>query len=245
LLDQGIVEMETLLARYQADGAKFLDGIPKELLPGLHYLGNFGGSAMYCLNTGKELLLVDAPGDEQLVAFLTARFQKLGWEGRKVTAVLLTSIDAEATGGLAALVQHSGCSVVTASAGEEEVRRLCPAGVKILPLAELEKQTWSVQGITVKGRGRVPVAYRARWAGKTVLASGRIPLKTSQATMPAMIHAIAGPDGNVPGYLQSLATLSQVHPDLWLPALPVHGQNANLYDQDWLKVLGQNQRLLQ
>jgi hypothetical protein len=34
-----------------------------------------------------------------------------------------------------------------------------------------------------------------------------------------------------------------VTPDLWLPAVPVHGQNANLYDRDWENVLGQNRQL--
>src|SRR5262249_61299204 len=42
LLDEGIAEMEKLLARYQSDGEGFLDGHPKELLPGLHYLGHVG-----------------------------------------------------------------------------------------------------------------------------------------------------------------------------------------------------------
>ncbi|MCI0457693.1 MAG: MBL fold metallo-hydrolase [Gemmataceae bacterium] len=100
LLDQGIAEMEQLLARYETDGANFLDGIPKELLSGLHYLGDFGGSAMYCLSSPTDLFLVDAPGDAALVHFLAARFQKLGWERRKLTAVLLTSVGEEATAGL-------------------------------------------------------------------------------------------------------------------------------------------------
>src|SRR5262249_11486497 len=47
LLDRGIRHMETLLARYKADGALFLDGNPKQLLPDLYYLGNFHGAAAY------------------------------------------------------------------------------------------------------------------------------------------------------------------------------------------------------
>ena len=30
---------------------------------------------------------------------------------------------------------------------------------------------------------------------------------------------------------------------LWLPGVPVHGQNANLYDDDWVKVLTRNRQL--
>ena len=41
-------------------------------------------------------------------------------------------------------------------------------------------------------------------------------------------------------YLRALDRLAEVTPDLWLPAVPVHGQNANLYDRDWDKVLEQN-----
>jgi hypothetical protein len=40
-----------------------------------------------------------------------------------------------------------------------------------------------------------------------------------------------------------LAALAGVAPDLWLPAVPVHGQNANLYDDDWARVLEQNRQL--
>ena len=47
LLDQGIRDVETLLARFKADGANFLDDKPKRLLPDLYYLGNFRGAAIY------------------------------------------------------------------------------------------------------------------------------------------------------------------------------------------------------
>jgi glyoxylase-like metal-dependent hydrolase (beta-lactamase superfamily II) len=46
MLDRGIHEMDQLVARYTADGADFLDGHPKRLLPDLYYLGDFQGSAM-------------------------------------------------------------------------------------------------------------------------------------------------------------------------------------------------------
>src|SRR5262245_20970150 len=61
-LDAGITAMEELLTRRARDGANFLDGTPRELRPGLHYLGDLDGSAVYCLNTSKGLFLFDAPG---------------------------------------------------------------------------------------------------------------------------------------------------------------------------------------
>ncbi len=47
ILDGGIREMVRLVARYQADGADFLDGVSKPLLPDLFYLGDFSGRAVY------------------------------------------------------------------------------------------------------------------------------------------------------------------------------------------------------
>lgn len=165
LLDQGIAEMERLLARYEADGANFLDGIPKELLPGLHYLGDFGGAAVYCLDTPKGLFLVDAPGDALLVDFLAARFQKLGWQGRTLTAVLLTSASPEATAGLAALVQRTGCQVVAPEAGIEAIRRLCPAEAKLLTGEDLEKSGWFDVGTPSRAAAWLP--WLIRCAGAT------------------------------------------------------------------------------
>ena len=60
LLDGGIRDMETLLARYEADGADFLDGQPRTLLPDLEYLGDFGGSAVYGLFAESRFFLVNA-----------------------------------------------------------------------------------------------------------------------------------------------------------------------------------------
>jgi glyoxylase-like metal-dependent hydrolase (beta-lactamase superfamily II) len=243
LLDRGIAEMERLLARYDADGANFLDGIARELRPGLHYLGNFGGSAVYCLDTPRGLVLVDAPGDALLGAFLANRFKKLGWEGRQVAAVLLTSAGPEATGGLAGIVQKMGCRVVAPKAGLETVRRLCPAGTRILTGDDLGRgDGFEARSLPLGGRGQA-AAYVVRWADKTVLFSGRIPVKLSDPAAEQLVHDVAGPGGNVAEYLKSLDRLAQVHPALWLPAVPVHGQNANLYDGDWAGVLEQNRRV--
>jgi glyoxylase-like metal-dependent hydrolase (beta-lactamase superfamily II) len=244
VLDQGIAEMERLLARYQADGANFLDGHPRELLPGLHYLGNCGGRAVYAFHTPKGLFLSDAPGGDGLIEFLGRRFKELGWEGQKPAAVLLTSADPEATAGLAALVRRHGCRVVAPRGGLETVRPLCPAGT-ILSAAENFGMAdgFDVQTIPLGGRGRAPVAYQVRWAGKTVLLSGRIPTKLSLVESERLLSEVAPLSGSSEHYLKALDRLTAVHPALWLPAVPVYGQNANLYDDDWEKVLAQNRQL--
>ncbi len=245
LLDGGIAEMETLLARYQADGASFLDGTPKELLPGLRYLGDCGGLPVYCLNGPRGLFLFDAPGGPGLIAFLAEAFKKLGWAGRKPTAVLLTSASEPATAGLADLVRSSGCEVVVSKVGLEAVRRLCPPGTKVLGDDDLTTKGWfEVRCIPLQGRGLAPLTYVVTWAGKTVLISGRIPVKMSLAAAEQLAAEVNSPGGSPDGYQKSLECLAEVHPALWLTALPVHGQNANLYDDDWTKVLEQNRRPL-
>jgi glyoxylase-like metal-dependent hydrolase (beta-lactamase superfamily II) len=245
LLDRGIAEMERLVARYEADGADFLDGIRKELLPGLHYLGDLDDAAVYCLDTPKGLFLFDAPGGAVLAEFLAARFRKLGWAGRKPAVVLLTSADETATAGLAALVRDTGCAVVAPKAGLAQVRRLCPDQTEMIAAEDLAKKNWfDVRTVPLAGRGLAPVAYQLRWAGKTVLLPGRIPMKLTTPIADRLLRDVKGPGGNVTQYLQALDRLAAVNPDLWLPAVPVHGQNANLYDDDWKKVLAKNRQIL-
>ncbi len=244
LLDRGTRDMEQLLARYDADGEDFLDGSPRELLPGLHSLGDLGGAAVYCLASRAGLFLFDAPGGGALVGFLRERFRGLGWEGRKPTAVLLTSTDEAATSGLAALVKETGCRVVAPKAGLDVVRAVCPPGTELLTEGDLAGKGWfEVRAIPLAGRGHAALAYRFPWAGKTVLVSGRIPVKASVPSVEQMFRDVFGPAGNRDEYLRSLDDLKDVGPDLWLPAVPVHGQNANLYDRDWAQVLERNREL--
>jgi glyoxylase-like metal-dependent hydrolase (beta-lactamase superfamily II) len=243
LLDQGVSEMERLIARYEVDGANFLDGNPKELMPGLHYLGDCGGRPVYCLAAPTGLFVFDAPGGPALVEFLTERFKQLGWRARRPTAVLLTSADREATSGLAALVRDSGCQVLAPEAGLEDVRRICPPGTRLLGDRALAQAGWfEGWSIPLRGRGAAPVAYEVRWGGKTVLFSGRIPVKLNLAEGERLVSEVTGAGGDLDAYRESLDRLAAVRPALWLPAVPVHGQNANVYDDEWSKVLARNRQ---
>jgi hypothetical protein len=115
----------------------------------------------------------------------------------------------------------------------------------VLGAEDLQNPGWfDLQAIPLRGRGLTPVAYRMHWAGKTVLLSGRIPVKLGTPTAEQLLQDVAG-EGSIDKYLDSLDRLAKAKPDLWLPAVPVHGQNANLYDDDWEKVLVQNRHVFQ
>jgi glyoxylase-like metal-dependent hydrolase (beta-lactamase superfamily II) len=246
MLDEGIRDMETLLARYEADGADFLDGHPKALLPDFYYLGDRGGSAVYGFFAASRLFLVDAPGGPGLTEFVRERLRQLGREPQPPAAVLLTACGAEETSALKELLEKDHPRVIAASAGFPRLRESFPAGTDFLPAEELAGQRWfPVAIVTVAGRGPAPVAYRLNWHGKTVLVSGRIPVKISQEAGQALIADLTHPPGDVRGYFSTLTRLHDgASPDLWLPAIPTHGQNANLYGGQWSREIEENLRVV-
>lgn len=242
ILDAGIRDMETLLARYEADGADFLDGNPKALLPDLYYLGDRGGAAVYAFFAGSRLYLVDATGGPGLAGFVEARLRQLGHEPAKPSAVFLTACGPRETAGLADLVAACHPEVFAASSGLARLREAMPAGTVISPAEELESRGWfPITTISLDGRGLDPIAYRLTWAGKAVLLSGRIPVKMSQEAGESLIADLTHPPGDVRAYFASLTRLHDgAPPDLWLPAVPTQGQNANLYDDEWTREFEQN-----
>jgi glyoxylase-like metal-dependent hydrolase (beta-lactamase superfamily II) len=241
LLDQGIRDMETLVARYEADGADFLDGIPKQLLPDLYYLGDFRGVAVYGLFAMSKFFVVDAPGGAGLVEFLNASLSRLGREPVAPTAVLLTACGAGETAGLKELVEKCHTQVVVSTEGLDSLKESCPAGTIVLSADELPAKSWfSVKPIPLRGRGLAPVGYQVEWAGKTVLFSGRIPIKINQKSGQALIADLANSRDDLRDYFASLNRLLPLKPDLWLPLIPVDDQNANLYDTDWQREITEN-----
>jgi glyoxylase-like metal-dependent hydrolase (beta-lactamase superfamily II) len=244
ILDRGIAEMATLQARYQADGADFLDGAAKRLLSDLYYLGNFRGGAVYGFFASSKLFLVDAPGGTGLLPFVKGRLQRLGREPAEPTAVLLTSCDPGATAGLKELVAACHPLVVVSAAGLGAVRGTCPPGTTLLAAEQLPSRGWfEVTPVRLRGRGTAPMAYRLRWAGKTVLFAGRIPMRVQPQSEAALLAELSGSREATLDYLASVYRLGEPKPDLWLPGVPVDGQNANLYDSEWPDILADNYRV--
>jgi glyoxylase-like metal-dependent hydrolase (beta-lactamase superfamily II) len=245
LLDAGIREMEALLARYERDGAGFLDGTPKKLLPDLYYLGEHEGSAVYGFFASSKFFIVATPGAPGLSGFLKDRLEQLGVKPAAPTAVLLTSCGPEATAGLREFVETTHAAVVASAAGLATVREACPTGTVVLSAEEAAKKGWfEVTPLGLRGRGVAPIAYVVRWAGRTVLFSGRMPVKADRAAVAGLLADLNESRGNATDYAASLRELSGVKPELWLPAVPVDGQNARLYDRDWDAIIAENRKLL-
>jgi glyoxylase-like metal-dependent hydrolase (beta-lactamase superfamily II) len=246
LLDRGVRDMETLVGRYETDGADFLDGNPKRLLPDLYYLGDFGGNAVYALVAASKLYLVNAPGGPEgqgLSAFVETRLESLGVSPRSPAGVLLTSCDPKSAAGLKGLIEASHVKVVAGVAGVEGVKSLCPPGTVVLPADELSGQGWfTVLPVALRGRGQAPTAYVVPWAGKTVLFTGLIPSGLGVGAQEALAADLAGSREDALEYLVALTALADLEPNLWLPAVPSDDQNANLYDHQWKETVAENSR---
>jgi hypothetical protein len=67
-------------------------------------------------------------------------------------------------------------------------------------------------------------------------------LASAEAAM-RLMQDVRAADGGPVRFVESLDRLSEEKPDLWLPAVPGNGQNANLYDADWVKVFRLNREL--
>ena len=242
MLDKGIGDVEALLARYAADGADFLDGKPKSLLPDLYYLGDFANTAVYGFFVNSKFYLIDAPGGPGLFEFVMTRLKDLGAKPEPPSAVLLTSCNPRDIGGLKELVEKSHAQVVVSPPGIPYIKAMLPAGTSVLSAADLSKQGWfDVTTIPLKGRGRAPMAYVLKWpGGQIVLFSGRIPILLDHAAMEGLASDLGNARNNIMEYLDSINKLEKIQPNLWLPSLPSDDQNANVYDNSWKDTISKN-----
>ncbi len=241
LMDVGIREMEVLLARFEADGADFLDAAPKRLLADLYYLGDFQGTAVYGFFASSRWFLVNAPGGPGLAGFVKAGLRGLGREPIAPAGVLLTSCDPDSTAGLNELIATWHPQVAAAPEGLARLRQRCASGTVLLSSEDLPRASWpAIVSIPVAGRGLAQAAYQVQLAGHSVLFTGRIPLKINPRVSESLTVDFLNGQADVHAYVVSLQKLQQQQPQLWLPALPVEGQNANLYDKDWQQTLQDN-----
>ena len=74
--------------------------------------------------------------------------------------------------------------------------------------------------------------------------SGRLPIKLLETPVLDLLRDFAQGRGNSSDYYDALNRLGSLKPDLWLPAQPWNGQNANLYGSEWNDLLAGNRKLL-
>ena len=242
LIDLGIRDLETLLERFNSDGALFLDGNPKKLLPDLYYLGTYKGAEIYGLIAAGRFFLVDAPGGSGLRQFVDARLRHLGVPpAGGATTILLTSCGAEATAGLKDMLAEGHGTVVAPSAGIDVIKSSVPETVEVIPAEQIGDEHWfQMTPITLRGRGLAPMAYWLQWGGKSVLFSGRIPIRVKEETKIELMSEISRSTEMAVDYRATMDRLDKLRPDLWLPAVATDGRNANLYDHEWEDILADN-----
>jgi len=243
MLDSGIDEMRRLVDRYATDGENFLDGHPKRLLPDLYYLGDFHNVAVYVFFAASKLFVVNAPGGPGLSAFLATRLRELGRQPAEPTAILLTACSERETAGLEELVSASGAHVFAAPADIAAVRQLCPPETIVASAYELSRRGWfPVTAVALGGPQASPIAYLVDLCDKNVLFSGTIPAGIDPNSPDELLARLAKSRQNAQAYHAALVRLATVRPDLWLPAVPYHSRNANLYGNEWVEILEKYER---
>ncbi len=245
LIQAGVNDMKTLLARYEADGRDFLDGEPREILPGLLYLGELHEQAIYVLRDQGKLFLIDAPGGEDLPVFLTERLGNLRQAGSDVSGILLTSLAAEQTAGLRALLARSKPALIAPDDLVPRLRDAIPAGAEILASSQLALRFGiHAKTIALAKLGTPCWAYSFDWGGKRVLCTGAFLTKVNQAAAADLAQRLGRQKDRIQDFFLALQRLHDTQPDLWLPSHPVHAQNANLYSLDWERVIEDNLKVL-
>jgi hypothetical protein len=242
LLNNAIARLETVVARHDRDGADFLDGRPKELLPGLHYWGAVNGSSVYALVAQPDaLLLFGAPDVADPVAFVRRCCEDAGLPPMVPTIVALTSTAAADTRGLARFAEATGCAVHAPRAGLDAVRRICADGTTVLASEDLAGgESFAADVIVIDGPDAPSVAYVLSVSGKCVVLSGRYPATITSPARAREFRSHFGGASNVQAFLRSLDRLARVRADLWLPLDPYADRNANVYDDEWPRAVAEN-----
>lgn len=246
LLQRGIRECLTITSRFESDGADFLADDPFEIEDGIAYLGRFDDHPIYMVFVAGAVVLFDAPAGDGLMEFIRSRLERLGRALPAQRFVLLTASDGRGTGGLAGLVAESGFVPVAPRAGIDSWQRRLPPATAVLPA---EDWNWpdgsAVRVHPLPGLDRTAVAYEFISARKKVLVSGRVPVVPMERAMHRIFRDLGEPGGNATTLAAALNDLRKVRPDIWLPATIVNDQNANLYDDEWEKLIDRNRELIE
>jgi len=244
MLSNGIKEMEQLQSRYEKGYAAFLDDVPKGLLRDLYYFGDFKEAAVYGFFTGSTFTLVNAPGGAGLYRFLTTRMTQLGLKPTMPSTVLLTSASPVQTAGLGDILANCQSTIAAPAAVRGTIAKVCKSGTQIVSDEEMAAKNWSdkmIRPLLVDGLNFN--FYLLKFGDKTILFTDCIPVKPmpGAAKRPELARKLAQADKEQ--IREMLVPLRELGPDLWLPAVPTDGQNANLNVGEWNDILDWNEQL--
>ncbi len=246
-------EVQAVVQRQQEDGKDYLDGIPKEIEVGLYYLGNLENVAVYGLISADAFIVINAPGGNQWTEWLRDQFETLAIEFREPDAVLLTSlVETDSSG----LVDIAPTTPVMASGrhqafgtddqrrpvlDEEALRDLADVPVEVISIGDPDPfalaYVFTINEKRVLVTSSAPRNIALDWVSrKSGAATGSL-LQPQATDLRTQIQASELERAR---YTVALDAVAEVRPDIWLPSLPLTGQNANLYDQSWNRIMNAN-----
>lgn len=248
LLQPAKDELQTLISRHEQDGADFLDKTAKQIAAGLWHLGIVDGVSVYWIDDGSKTYLVNAPGDDDFSTYLLEQLDGLGLDAKEPDVVLLTSAKPENRSGLPFI--HTEPTIVTnlfgvGSLHSASLKNVMDAAsfassveteIEFIEFTEGMACTWKTDGKTVLLTPNIPRHMAIRWKDRRtgmVQSSLRLELKMQLRTELKSKPFAAN-------YREALEKLRDVKPDIWLPAKPMSGQNANLYDDQWNRIIDEN-----
>ena len=253
LLEPARAELQQTVARHRQDGADFLDGVPKEILPGAYYLGDISNAAVYCFVTQQDLVLFNAPGGKEFGQFVQDRLAKLGVEHRKPTAVVLTSTEPRLHGGLASFPPDTPV-IVSDLAVETLKQRGIASAISHQQLPQ--RISFPIQRVALAGHDQADTAFFFTWRQKRVAVtsellsrvamrwtdriSGHRTYSSLQPQLKRLQQHLSKASSDPHAFMDATRRLGETAVDVWLPTVPAWGQNANLYDDDWAIVLSTN-----
>lgn len=253
LLQPAQAELEQAARRQSQDGKDFLDGVAKEIEPGLYYLGEFGGMAVYCIAHDQQMIVINAPGGDGFAKFLSTQFEALGLPPQEPAVVLLTSSDYHSRSGLSSLATpplvvapEPALNTLLERGVENAMSHKDLAAIATFPIQTIQidetlSYVFSLGTKQVLVTPAVPRNVMLVWTNRQ---TGHKKSSVMQPQTDQLLAALSGSPAAANMYQESLRQLRKFSPDIWLPALTLMGQNANLYDDQWQRIVDDNLELV-
>ena len=238
LLSRGKKDVKAAITRFNRDGADFLDGQPKEIVPRIYYLGDRDNDPVYCLAAERGLIVFDAPGGAGLEAWVRDRMKPLLKHELPIKYVVLTSLDPSATRALEASEQMVNIRLAVDEVNLNDTRRRFGSRYEVRSVQSIAREfDQKIQSIAAPGRLAGGAVYVLQSDKHVVCFSGKHLFRLERYNVQALLSALTTGHGDVEQYLQLLDRLAKIEPDVWLPAVSVKDQNAHLYNDEWKKLV--------